>query len=112
MISSSGAAVGFPGAKADSTGVTGRGSAVGDGGVGEEAAAEGPQAFRVRTRNEIRQTGMRSLCSIKPLIEWVMHSWLTITRAAWNVTLPLNYIQKVIFFLFLFSWNLKIIYNI
>jgi hypothetical protein len=107
MISSRGAAVGVPGAKADSTGVTGRDATVGDGGTGVGVAAEGPQAFRVRTRNEIRQTGRRSLRIIKPLIEWVMHSWLTITRAAWNVILPVNYIQKVIFFLFLFSWNLR-----
>ena len=60
MMSSSGAAVGFPGAKADSTGVTARGLLVGEGSfngaevdVGTTVRA-GAQAFKMSIKDRIK----------------------------------------------------------
>lgn len=56
MMSSRGAAVGFPGAKADSTGVSARGLRVGDGcwvRPGVIVGAAGAQAVMTKIENEI-----------------------------------------------------------
>jgi hypothetical protein len=103
-MSSSGAAVGSPGAKADSTGVSGSGSRVCDGScTGTGAAVGEAHAPRRSIKRRIELNTNRSFLIRTPL--------KTGKSTIFDITIPLeeravtplsNYIQKVIFFLFLF----------
>ena len=97
MISSRGAAVGFPGAKADSTGVTGGDSPVGDGSyLGIEVAVGSVagvavQAFTSKRKDTNKHEAKRSFFMRAPQREMGIPSpELNITPASYIVPVRLN----------------------